>query len=137
MTVSEASDAYKTCTRTIRKWASECGHGLHDAMIANGRYGSKIGGLKSGRLYGKMNKHPPIASLNTLTPEQEAMRFLQRKMRWVCYSSRIHAGSDEGRGSDSAGESRDVYYHVGNRKLTSDELFDLAKRYGFEVLEQG
>lgn len=125
MGVSEAAAHYKSCTRTVRMWALECGDGLHEAMLSNGAYGSKLGGLKSGRLNGRFNVTYNPDSYITLTPEQEAMRFLQRKTRWVCYSSRIHTG-----------ESGSVYYHVGNRKLTRDGLFELARKYGFGDVEQ-
>lgn len=117
MGVSEAARHYNACTRTIRLWASACGDGLHEAMIANGRHAS----IMAGKMTTKARTKIVPLSRDSLTQEQEAMRFLQRKMRWVCYSSRIHEG-----------ESKDVYYNVGNRKLTSDELFDLAKRYGFQ-----
>ena len=117
MTISGAAAYYHTCTKTIRKWTDMLGGGLREAMVANGKYGSSLGGKKCGRAHGRLNYGP--AKTPELTPEQRAMQFLQRKTRWVCYSSRVYG-------------DKEVVYHVGNRKLTFNELIELARRYGFQ-----
>lgn len=118
MTVSGAATHWRTCTRTIRRWTDEVGGDLREVMVANGRHGSSLGGRRCGKSHGRFNYGP--AKLEEMTDEQRVMQFLQRKTRWVCYSSRIY------------GDTKDVCYYVGNRRLSFGELIALAKRYGFQ-----
>jgi hypothetical protein len=121
MSITEAARHWKSSGPKIRVWAESMGKDFHDAMIANGRYASTVGGRMSGRANGKLNLVQKVGeSQMPMTIEQKAMRFLQREKRWVCYSSRVHTGVGN------------VYFHVGNRKLNSDELIELAKKFGFQ-----
>lgn len=115
MSNAEAMRFWSADTRTIKRWATEVGDGLHEAMIENGLFASR----EAGRKRGKLNSNPPPTPPPSTELDAAAMQFLQRTMRWVCYSSRIH------------GETKDVYYHVGNRKLDFDGLIALAESYGF------
>jgi hypothetical protein len=117
MCVSVAAKHYKVCTRTIRNWAVDHGGGLHEAMIQNGRWGSRVGGAAGAK---KLRETKPVEKSWHDPIDQRAMTHLQRTKRWVCYSSRIH------------GSIGKVYYNVGNRKLTFDELIAVARQNGFQ-----
>jgi hypothetical protein len=119
MSISQAARHWRTDIRTIRRWADEHGDGLHEAMRQNGIAACRASGKKRGRVNSTTVR--PVAE--TVRLDAAAMQFLQRTMRWVCYSSRIH------------GETKDVRYHVGNRKLDFAGLIALAESYGFSCAD--
>jgi hypothetical protein len=114
MSISQAVKHWQTYPRTVRKWADEIGGGLIEAMEENGRFASKQAGRRTGRI------RVTVATVAEDPIDQRAMRHLQRTTRWVCYSSRIY------------GASGDVYYHVGNRRVSLGELLEIAAEHGFQ-----
>jgi hypothetical protein len=118
MSVTGAQKYWKTTGEKIREWATELGDGCIEAMRQNGAWASK--GSGTGASQRSMRRIAGTSGSFREPEDVRALKHLQRATRWSCYSSRVY------------GETKDIMYHVGNRKLSLGELIELAERHGFE-----
>jgi hypothetical protein len=116
MNMMEAARHYGTNNKRIRAWAEQCGDGLVEAMLENGKAACRPRGAAAGR---RALRRIDMSDMTREAEDSRAMRHLQRATRWVCYSTRIHG-------------DKEIMYHVGNRKLTLVELIELARKYGLQ-----
>jgi hypothetical protein len=117
LSVTGAQKYWKTTREKIHEWAAELGDGCIEAMKQNGAWACRSAGIA-----GAQRAVRRVASGSGFREPEDvrALKHLQRATRWSCYSSRVY------------GETKDIVYHVGNRKLSLGELIELAERHGFE-----
>ena len=116
MSVTEAARYWRISKDRVRRYALAMGEDFHAAMVENGRYAVRTASSAQGRKNSAAAKQGAGRSEETL--EARVMRFISR--RWPCYSSRIY------------GETDNVYYFIGSRRVDWDELLATARRYGFQ-----
>ena len=116
MSVIEARMHYSAGKGSIRRWADEVSPTLYQAMVDNGKANS-LRATKGQTVTRRIVK--ACEGIASEPMDVAAMRHIQRTKRWVCYSSRIHEKKGE------------IVYYVGNRKLSFDELLEVARGFGF------
>lgn len=116
MNGKEAAKHWNVTSYTITKWATECG--TREVMKHNGRATSSAHGKRGVAIVRALARIDRTMGIGDAR-DASAMRHLQRVKRWVCFSTRIYG-------------DKEIMYHVGNQKLTLDELLELAGKHGFQ-----